>query len=110
MTAPTSTWIRPEHESTGATIEPQVASPSPFIVNFALWLLCAVLVFGGFWVMSMSTTLPESFAAWGFAAGVLIDAAGLWLAFTWIPSLDERRAAKQLQRARGRGTRPSAGG
>lgn len=47
----------------------------------ALFVLSIVLVFGGFYVMSLAFGAHD-FGLELFALGLLLDAAGLWLAFT----------------------------
>jgi len=52
-----------------------------------VFALSAVLVFGGFWVMSLAFSVGESLAAWVFFAGIALDALGLWIAFGVAPHL-----------------------
>lgn len=71
---------RPVAEQSGSSVfAPSAAAPASFgsVLRF---LLSLVLVFGGFWVMS----LAFSYEGWGaelFVGGLLLDALGLWLAF-----------------------------
>lgn len=69
------------------TASNQLFQPAPTArlsgLERVLLILSFVLVFGGFYVMSLAFTFQE----WGvelFMGGLLLDAIGLWIPFGWL--------------------------
>lgn len=57
----------------------------PDTLAVPVFILAAVLVFGGFYLMA-SAFGGSDFAYWIFLAGLLADALGFWIAFGWWPN------------------------
>lgn len=76
----------PATETTAPSTSLFQPSPNPRLsaLEVAVLLLSLVLVFGGFYLMGAAFGDNQ----WGletFAAGLLVDALGLWLVFGWLP-------------------------
>ncbi|MBL5972735.1 MAG: hypothetical protein D3X82_02895 [Candidatus Leucobacter sulfamidivorax] len=64
--------------------------PSAGVGSVLLVILTAVLVFGGFYVMSIAFSFEPAIAAWVFCAGLALDVIGFWLSFGLISALGRR--------------------
>ena len=72
-------------ETTTASKELFEPAPTARLSGFerVVLVFSLILVFGGFYVMSLAFTFHE----WGielFAAGIILDAIGLWIPFGWL--------------------------
>ncbi|MDA3146314.1 hypothetical protein JSO19_02840 [Leucobacter sp. UCMA 4100] len=73
------------HSASFATPE----QPRASIASVLLFIMSSVLVFGGFWVMSLAFSHPDT-AVWLFSGGIVLDAVGLWMAFGLAPRFAKR--------------------
>lgn len=49
-------------------------------------LASVILVFGGFYLMSLAFSFGETAGLWLFVGGLAADVIGFWLAFGWLPN------------------------
>ncbi len=82
-----------------ATESPRAAADSVFVPStqpsagagtVLLVVVSALLVFGGFYVMSISFSFEPVVATWVFILGLMMDVVGFWLPFGLISGLDRR--------------------
>lgn len=64
--------------------------PSAGAGTVLLVIVTALLVFGGFYVMSMAFHLDPVTAIWVFSIGLLMDIIGFWLPFGLITGLSRK--------------------
>ena len=62
------------------------AQPKPSLTTILLFVLVALLVFGGFYLMGAAFSVAEGLGFWFFAGGLALDVIGFWLAFGIIPN------------------------
>ncbi|GAA1629586.1 hypothetical protein [Leucobacter chromiireducens] len=83
---------------TSSASETPAQQRSPFVPNphprhgattIIGFLVSAILVFGGFYMMGMAFSVPGAEFLL-FAGGIIVDAIGLWVAFGLIPALADR--------------------
>ncbi|MBL3700682.1 hypothetical protein [Leucobacter luti] len=88
---PTAEQAAPAHESHATQHAPFVPTPNPPISASTIigFIISAVLVFGGFYLMGLAFSVPGA-EIWLFAGGLGVDALGLWIAFGIIPALTDR--------------------
>ena len=64
--------------------------PSAGAGTVVLFIITALLVFGGFYVMSMAFHLEPATAIWVFSIGLLMDVIGFWLPFGLISGVGRK--------------------
>lgn len=80
------TETKPEQQSASQT-SPFATSPHPRLSGSTvlLFLIAAILVFGGFYLMGAAFSVTTG-ALWMFAGGLAADTLGFWLVFGIIPN------------------------
>ena len=77
-------------QSSQSLFQPSEAESVTF-GSFLLFVLSAIFVFGGFYLMSIAFSVADHWGIAAFAGGLAADAFGLWLAFGLIPGIANRR-------------------